>query len=334
MISPKEIARILDIVEGEIRISNTSLWLDPHRKKELAYISHAHSDHAGKSRHRHVIVSANGLALYRHRTSNELARGLPFGKTFSLRDIRLTLLPAGHILGSAQILIEREGLTLLYSGDFKLRPSATAEPIEIRHADILVVESTYAQPHYQFPPHDVVLAQLKRFLDVTTAQRRTPLLLAYALGKAQETIRIVNDLGYEPWVHDQIYTIAQIYEQQGVQLGPYYPFTPEGWAAPRRSYTPPRVVIFPPYLRESWYLQALGPNRTALLSGFAIDTHRPFNFRADVQIPLSDHADFYDWLEYIRRVAPKIVITTHGSNEAPQHLAKAGFHALSLNEIS
>ncbi len=326
MVSAHEILRLLQVVNGEMQVSRTSLWLDPRRRKDLAFVSHAHSDHAVK--HAKVVVSKNCLPLYRERTGETDAIAKDYNAPFSVDDVRVTLLPAGHILGSSQILIERDGLSLLYSGDFKLRDSATAEKIETRHADILIVESTYGLPHYRFPCREEVIAQLKQFLDETLRLRRTPVLYVYSLGKAQETMRIVNDLGYESWVHETIWRIAKLYVQQGVALGRFRRFSPQDWNAARAAR--PRAILVPPQLRKWEGLNAIGPKRTAFLSGFALDKRTMYIYRADAYIPLSDHADFTEWLEYIRRVNPRVVITTHGPDEARTHLVREGFRAVSL----
>ena len=334
MISHSQIGRLLNVFDGEMQVAESRLWLDPRRKKDLAFVSHAHSDHS--ARHAHVIVSRNCLPLYHERMGPVQATPLDFGRPFQVEGegggppAKITLLPAGHILGSAQILVERDGLSLLYSGDFKLRACATAEPIEVRRADILVVESTYGLPHYRFPSREEVIAQLKRFLDETVAAQKTPVLLAYSLGKAQETMRIVSDLGGEPWVHEKIYRIARIYEQQGVLLGKYHRLALEGWKSPSRRQSRPRVVIVPPHLRNVGVMHIIGPKRVAFLSGFALDKRTAYIYRADAYIPLSDHADFAEWVEYVRRVNPKIVITTHGPDEARAYLTKEGFRALPL----
>jgi Cft2 family RNA processing exonuclease len=328
MLDKSEIMRLLDVAEGDIRVAGSPLWLDPRRKRELAFVSHAHSDHT--ARHRKVIVSRNCLPLYIERTGHAEAEAYDFGTPFKVEGIQVTLLPAGHILGSAQILVERDGLSLLYSGDFKLRPCATAEKIEVRHADILVVESTYGLPHYRFPAREEIIAQLKQFLEETVAAQKTPVLLAYSLGKAQETMRIVSDLGYEPWVHETIYRIAKIYEQQGVALGRYHRLTLAGWKSPARRRSRPRVVIVPPHLRNTGVMSIVGPRRVAFLSGFALDQRTRYIYKADACIPLSDHADFSEWIEYIRRVNPQVVLTTHGPDEARAHLVKEGFRALPL----
>ena len=328
MITGNEIRRLLEVLEGEMHITGTPLWLDPRRKRGLAFVSHAHSDHA--VRHEKVIVSRNCLPLYHERAGPTEASAHGFAEPFKIEDFQVTLLPAGHILGSAQILIERDGLSLLYSGDFKMRPCATAERIEVRHADILIVESTYGLPHYRFPDREEIIAQIKKFLDETVAAQKTPVLLAYSLGKAQETMRIVSDLGGEPWVHETIYRIARIYEQQGVALGRYHRLTVEGWKSPASRRSRPRVVIVPPHLRNTGVLSVVGPRRVAFLSGFALDQRTRYIYKADACIPLSDHADFSEWIEYIRRVDPQVVLTTHGPDEARTHLVKEGFRALPL----
>jgi Cft2 family RNA processing exonuclease len=145
---------------GGICLPRLKLWLDPAHAKagdERVFVSHAHSDHIG--RHREVILTEATRCLMRHRIgARRMEHALEFGRRVSFGgDWQITLLPAGHILGSAMAWIETGGQSLLYTGDFKLRPGAVAEVCEPRHADVLVMETTFGRPEYVFPKADEVM---------------------------------------------------------------------------------------------------------------------------------------------------------------------------------
>src|SRR5215475_420353 len=148
---------------GDLHIPALGLWLDPHEPQlgpEKVFVSHAHSDHVAA--HREVILSAPTAKLMQARVSGKRHEHiLNFGETRPFgngtKSFQITLLPAGHIFGSAMALFEFEGETLLYTGDFKLRRGLSAEPCEPRRADILIMETTYGRPQYVFPPTEAVL---------------------------------------------------------------------------------------------------------------------------------------------------------------------------------
>src|SRR5687768_7869224 len=139
-----------------LELPGQALWLDPWEEKPFAFVSHAHSDHIAG--HREIIASANTARLMEARLPGVRREHLlPFGETAEFPGFLATLLPAGHIFGSAQIYVETDEGTLLYTGDFKLRPSLSAEPAEWRHAETLIMETTYGLPKYRMPPTDEVL---------------------------------------------------------------------------------------------------------------------------------------------------------------------------------
>src|SRR5438552_15563339 len=148
--------------ERGILLPELALWLDPQEERDTAFVSHAHTDHIGN--HREVILSELTAKLMATRLPGQRVEHiLPFRSPERFRDASITMLPAGHIFGSAQIHIELGGETLFYTGDFKLRPGKSAESIEWLHADTLVMETTYGLPKYRFPPVEQVIAELTKF---------------------------------------------------------------------------------------------------------------------------------------------------------------------------
>src|ERR1700732_3882825 len=139
--------------ERGVHLPGLDLWLDPWDEQPAAFVSHAHSDHIGN--HQEVILSETTALLMAARLpGRRIEHRLPFDNELKYRNAGIRLLPAGHILGSAQIYIETGQESLLYTGDFKLRHGKSAEPAEWRHADTLIMETTYGLPKYRFPPTD------------------------------------------------------------------------------------------------------------------------------------------------------------------------------------
>src|ERR1041385_3401153 len=145
-----------------VYLPGQNLWLDPWDAKALAFVSHAHSDHIAP--HQEIIVSERTARLLQARLPGDRREHvLPFGQATEVRGLRVTLLPAGHIFGSAQFFLETETSSLLYSGDFKLRPGRSAEAAEWTPAETLIMETTYGLPRYRFPPTELVVQQIVAF---------------------------------------------------------------------------------------------------------------------------------------------------------------------------
>ncbi len=314
---------------GGLHLPRLGLWLDAHRAvrgPEPVFVSHAHSDHI--ARHREVILSAPTAELMRTRLGGErIEHRLSFGEMRGFNDgeaaFRLTLLPAGHILGSAMAWIEAEGTSLLYTGDFKLRPSLAAEPCETRHADVLVMETTFGRPEYVFPPAEEVVGNLVAFCQASLAAGATPLLLAYSLGKSQELLCQLGAAGLPVHLHPQAHKLTQVYARCGQALPP--------WEAFRAEAARGQVLICPPNLARAPELDALGAVRTAVVTGWALNPACRFQYGVDAAFPLSDHADFPDLLRLVELVAPRQVLTVHGfAADFARTLRERGYDARAL----
>jgi hypothetical protein len=192
-----------------IHLPGPALWLDAHDAQNIAVVSHAHADHVQP--HDHVISSVATAAMMRLRgVTRSRFRTVPFGSPVEWGDARLTLYPAGHILGSAQVLVEWEGTRLLYSGDFKLRPGRCAEPIEVPEADLVIMETTFGRPRYRLPDTEVVVAQIMQFCRDTLASGCSPVLLCYSLGKGQEVLACLEGAEFPIYLHTQHWEMSAL----------------------------------------------------------------------------------------------------------------------------
>ncbi|MFI5372396.1 MAG: MBL fold metallo-hydrolase RNA specificity domain-containing protein [Candidatus Eisenbacteria bacterium] len=305
---------MLDFDDG-IHLIGTDLWLDPRRVKPRAIVSHAHSDHVG--RHRQWVTSPGTGLLALKRWNARAVEVREFGVPWEDDGARVTLLPAGHILGSAMVLLERAGTRILYTGDFRLEPSATAEPCTPVAADVLVMECTFGEPIYRFPRRTEVLDRLDEFIAATHRIGGTPVLLAYSLGKAQEVARLVSGRGHDVWLLDEAHALLEVYREAGVAFERCARF--EGLIDGRG------VLIVPPDRGAGVWRRVPRP-RTAFLSGWAIGPPR-WRPRCDVALPLSDHADFDELVRLVERVKPRQVYTLHGPDRFAAHLRERGWDA-------
>jgi putative mRNA 3-end processing factor len=318
----------IELHRGELRITGSGLHLDARRRVECAFVSHAHGDHIG--RHDRTIATAATLALMRHRLGEpkrKRSEALPasYRTPFGLGELTLELFPAGHVLGSAQLRVTRGDVAVGYTGDLCTEPTHAAERADVMGCDVLVMESTFGHPRYVFPPKDETLGAVRRFVDDAFADGVTPVLLGYALGKAQEILKYLSDAGYACRAHPVVHAVNRVYEAQGVSLPNVRSLGPEGPG-------PNEVVVAPPHLARSAALRGVRKRRTAILTGWAIDGARWFR-GVDAAFPLSDHADFPSLVRYAKASGAARVFTVHGNADVlAGALRKEGIRAEPLRE--
>ncbi|MDZ7266255.1 MAG: MBL fold metallo-hydrolase [candidate division KSB1 bacterium] len=309
------------VYDRVIRLRGSRLTFDARTRNELVCISHAHADHA---RTHHLTYATPATAALMHaRLGKSAITPVPFGKTMEIEGYRISFHPAGHILGSAQILAEREGERLLYSGDFNTEASAAAERLEIVPASTLIMECTYGHPRYQFPPRAELVARLCDWTAGNLKAGRVPVVIGYPLGKSQEAMKILTDNGFALCVHGTILKLARVYEQFGYRFTRVEPLR-------RTSDLAGKVLILPRRAELTRLITRIPNKRTLFLSGWAV--HESFKYRCGVDeaLPLSDHADFKGLLEFVRRVNPAKIFVTHGPADFAVHLRQLGYDARPL----
>ena len=248
-----------------------------------------------------------------------------FGERRKIHGLDLMLLPAGHIFGSAQFFLETKNGSLLYTGDFKLRPGRSAEPTEWRHAETLIMETTYGLPRYRLPPTDEVIAQIVAFCRDALEAGAVPVLLGYSLGKAQEILCSLTGAGLKPMLHGSVHQMTRIYEQFGQLFCEYERYKANEVAG--------KVLICPPSANRSRMLERIRDKRVAMISGWAVDPNTVYRYQVDAAFPLSDHADYTDLLRYVELVQPQRVLTLHGfAAEFARGLRDRGVDAWALSE--
>ncbi|PKB78618.1 MAG: hypothetical protein BZY88_17575 [SAR202 cluster bacterium Io17-Chloro-G9] len=311
-----------------VYLPELDLWLDSRRRREEGVISHAHSDHT--ARHQRPILTANTLLLLSDYLKNATPISLAYHEPLETEKYRLTLHPAGHCLGSAQVLVESKinGERLLYTGDIKVRPSPINEPLEAVPCDILVLEATYGQPQYTFPSQDQVLATGYRTLRTWLSRGEKPLVLVWRMGKAQEILHYLLAEGFDVAVEEGIYRVSESYQRAGVTFPGNFEIFQGRWPEGR-------VVLWPPGRRSTGAAEGLRGARSMELTGWAAgggsNGSSRWGRRGDASLPFSDHPDFNELVEYVRRVAPKQVYTVNGFPELAAHLRGLGYPAVHLD---
>ena len=302
-----------------------NLWLDSRARRSAGYISHGHADHV--ARHQRPILSSATLGLLQDLLKDSNPCILECGEPYQTPEYILTLYPAGHCLGSTQILIQSKstGERLLYTGDFKVRHNPTAEPLEEVACDTLIVETTYGRSDYIFPPQEEVL---ERFLETIRAwldQESIPVVLAYRVGKAQELLYYLLTAGFEVALEESVYVIAQRYQEMGVQFpGRFRPFN----GKVREG----EVLLYPPGRRSLATVDGFPGRRLIAMSGWALHRDSKYTSNVDKALPFSDHADFSELVAYVKRINPHQVYTVNGFPQLASHLMSLGYQALHLKD--
>ena len=329
---------MFSLSEKSLYVRRLDLWIDSMRPRQRCYVSHGHSDHARE--HGVIITSVNNARVCRLRFAKRAERAKQttlleivrkpqplcdfeehaFNEPWQLDDHRLTLFSAGHVLGSSQLLIEGEDGSFVYTGDFKLEPSFTAEAPEVKRADVVLMECTYGRPQYVFPPRAEIAAAMVSFARTALEQEAVPVFFAYSLGKAQEAVAILGNGGIPVATHGAIFNMNQVYEAAGVTMPPYIRYDAETFDGAHALVWPPSGKAVPKALRNR-------PTRTAILTGWSLDSGARFRYGADHCFPLSDHADYPSLLRYIELAQPKKVLLNHGWRDFVHRLRKLGVDA-------
>jgi putative mRNA 3-end processing factor len=308
--------------KGGLKLASGELWFDARRKAEVSFVSHAHTDHI--ARHARAIGTKETLLLMQHRLGAlhetvELAYQAPY----ALGSLSLELFPAGHVLGAAQIRVTRaDGHRLVYTGDFSPGSFLTARPSATPQCDTLVVESTFGHPKYLFPPreqmYDEVAAWCKRQLE----RNVRPILLAYSLGKSQESIAQLTKRGLRVVSHSSIHAISALYNQLGVSI------TSRCWDG---HFLNGEVGMFPPFNKQRPRVDE--KVATAVLTGWALESWGARRSGADIAFPVSDHADYPSLIAFAKATGAREVITLFGfAKELAEGLRKEGLFARAVTE--
>ena len=281
-------------------------FLDPPAPAPRAILSHAHADHAAAG-HGEILATPETIALYRRRNPDWTGTPTPiaYGEHLGESGTTLTLIPSGHVLGAAQVFLEAEAGSLLYTGDFKLARGRTAPPAESRRADVLLTESTFGLPVFHFPERRLLEERLVAACREAIDAGAIPVVLAYALGKSQEAVVILTQAQIPTVLHGAAWKLLPEYEKAGHS----FPLS--------RAYEtgPPaagEVLIAPPNCARTPMIQKIKSRSIIYASGWALRSASRADFDADILLPLSDHADFTELLTHVENVRPKMVVALHG----------------------
>ncbi len=276
-------------------------YIDPWHPVERAVITHGHSDHA-RSGSRSYLCATPGKAILQTRLGPDASiEAIPYGQPRQIHSATLTLYPAGHVLGSAQVKIESAGEIWVISGDYKLDPDPTCDPFEPIRCHGFVTEATFALPIYHWAP---AFSDINHWWQQNKLAGRTSVLYAYSLGKAQRLLASIDSTIGPIYTHGAVERINDVYRASGVSLPPTSP--------PPASIDPGALVIAPPATHGSPWLNRFGDYSSAVASGWMqLRGHRRRR-AVDRGFVISDHADWPGLVQAIQQTEAQTIWVTHG----------------------
>lgn len=296
-----------------IHVPAADIWIDPSQPKPRAFVTHGHADHA-RGGHGEVWATPETLAIMETRYGPQTGRPVAYGETVTMNGVEIGFVPAGHVLGSAQIVLDHAGERIVVSGDYKRRPDPTCEPFRPVKCDVFVTEATFALPVFRHPETsdeiDKLLAALRAEPD------RCVLVGAYALGKAQRVIAELRAMGFDDpiYIHGALQRLCDLYAEHGVELGELRPAT----GMPKKELQG-RIILCPPGALNDRWSRRLPDPVTAMASGWMRVRQRARQRNVELPLILSDHADWDELIRTLREIAPREVWVTHGREDALVH---------------
>ncbi|MEO7365700.1 MAG: ligase-associated DNA damage response exonuclease [Sphingomicrobium sp.] len=309
-----------------IYVAPADAWVDPSVPKPRALVTHGHGDHA-RGGHHAVWATPETLAIMDVRYGEQAAKPVAYDETVRLGEVDVRFVPAGHVLGSAQIVFDYRGERVVVSGDYKRRPDPTCAPFVPVPCDIFITEATFGLPVFRHPDTGAEIDRLLHRLHADPS--RCVLVGAYALGKAQRVIAELRLRGHhEPiYYHGAMVRLCRLYEELGVPLGELRPC-----AGATKAEMAGHIVICPPGALNDRWSRRLPDPVTAMASGWMRIRQRARQRNVELPLIISDHADWDELTQTIRDVAPKEVWITHGREDALMHWCMT--HQIKARELN
>ncbi len=296
-----------------IYVRPADAWIDPSRPKARALVTHGHADHA-RGGHDKVWATPETLAIMECRYGPQPGEPAHYGEVVRLGEVDISFVPAGHVLGSAQIVLEHGGERIVVSGDYKRRPDPTCAPFEPVPCDIFVTEATFGLPVFR---HPATAEEIDRLLGrLHDNPDRCILVGAYALGKAQRLIAELRSRGHQDpiYIHGALQRLCDLYARFGVPLGELRPAT-----GASKDELRGRIVLAPPGCLNDRWSRRLPDPITAMASGWMRVRQRARQRMVELPLIVSDHADWDELTETITELAPREVWITHGREDGLKH---------------
>ncbi|WP_299952890.1 ligase-associated DNA damage response exonuclease [uncultured Roseobacter sp.] len=316
-------APVLTFTDRGIYCAAGDFYIDPWRPVDRALITHGHADHA-RSGHQRYLATNAALPVMRHRLGEITAQGVPYGDVVTIGDAQVSFHPAGHVPGSAQIRVEVAGEIWVASGDYKTEADGLSEPFEPQSCHHFITESTFGLPVFRWQPQTQIAREINDWWAACAAAGKTAFLGAYALGKAQRLLTMLNaDIG-PILTHGAVEATNKVLRAQGIDL----PDTVHATAEIDPKAYPGALVLAPPSALGSAWARKFGTQENAFASGWMQLRGVRRRRAGDRGFVISDHADWQGLLDTIKETGAENIYVTHGYTDIfTRYLMENGWNA-------
>jgi len=283
-------------------------YVDPWHPVDFAVTTHGHADHVKWGNKNYLCHELTKPILTQRYGLTDNVQTLPYLKEIDINGVKLSLHPAGHVIGSSQIRLEYKGEICVISGDYKVEYDGISTAFEPVKCHTFVSESTFGLPIYHWEPQHIIFEQIKNWVATNHEKNKTSILVAYSLGKAQRLIKNLSS-DYPIFVHNSIANLNEAFANAGVELPHTLRITPDI----KKEELQKGIVIIPPALADGKWVKSLMQPAIGICSGWMMVRAGRRWRSADAGFALSDHADWPGLLDAIKATAAEKVYVTHGS---------------------
>lgn len=288
-----------------------NFYIDPWKPVDKAIITHAHSDHA-RGGSNYYLCHHHSLPLLKLRLCDIIVESLQWNETINMNGVKVSLHPAGHIIGSSQIRIEHDNEVWVVSGDYKTEDDGTSGQFEPVACNVFVSESTFGLPIYHWKPQQEIFSSIKKWIGENQEAGKTSVLIAYSLGKAQRVMQGIRDMDLKIFLHGAVWNVHQTLLEAGYDLPPAERVFPE---TPKEKFKG-QVVIAPPSADGTPWMKRFSPYSVGVCSGWMQVRGNVRRRNADAGFALSDHADWKGLISSVKATGAEKVFVTHGFQAA------------------
>ncbi|WP_099769159.1 ligase-associated DNA damage response exonuclease [Chryseobacterium sp. 52] len=302
--------KLITFTKKGIYCPQGKFYIDPWRPVDLAVITHGHADHARWGMKKYLCHHYTKPILYQRIGMNIECQSVEYAETVILNGVKVSLHPAGHIIGSAQVRLEYKGYVTVISGDYKVQDDGLSTPFELVKCNEFVTESTFGLPIYNWLEVPDLNKKLQTWVLKNQENSKTSVFIGYSLGKAQRIMKAVEGLG-KIYVHNSIGKLNEAFESAGINLPDYK----IAYFKDNPKEVQHEIVIVPPALLDSSIIRKIPDAATAICSGW-MQVRGARRWRsADAGFAMSDHADWKGLLQAVKATEAEIVHVTHGQTE-------------------
>ena len=313
---------LLAFNQNGIYCAAADVYLDPWRKVDKAIISHGHADHS-RWGNKKYITHHNNIPIMKHRLGEIDVDGKAYGEAFTINNVKFSLHPAGHVIGSSQIRVEHKGEVWVFSGDYKDEVDCVSTPFEPVKCDTFITECTFGLPAFKWKPQAEVMQDINQWWEENKSEGRTSVLFGYSLGKAQRLLKHLNPEIGKIYTHGAIENMTDVLREMVD-----FPETIRVTRETTKKELNGNLVLAPPSAHGGTWIRKMVPYVTASASGWMTFRGARRRRAIDKGFVMSDHCDWDGLLNSIKATGCEKVICTHGYTDIfSKYLREIGYDA-------